>query len=65
MLEKVVKCYFMPLLQLSYIYWLIHFKTDLKTDSAFLWAVKFLATFNLQIDITMDIFWGKLQNNIF
>ena len=31
-------------------------KTDLKYASAFLWAVKFLATFNLQIDITMDIF---------
>ena len=26
MLEKVVKCYFVPLLRLSYIYWLIHFK---------------------------------------
>ena len=26
MLQKVVKCYFVPLPRLSYIYWLIHFK---------------------------------------
>ena len=28
--QKVVKCYFIPLPRLSYIYWLIHFNVQLK-----------------------------------
>ena len=31
----------------------------------FLWTVKFLAAFNLQINITLVVFWEKLQNNIY
>ena len=30
MREKVVKCYIMPLPQLSYVYWLTNFKVDYK-----------------------------------
>ena len=40
----------------SYNFLLDTFKTDLKLLAHFLWAVKLLATFNLQIDITMEIF---------
>ena len=37
----------------------------LKRPVYFLWAIEFLATFNLKIDITMALFLGKLQNNTF
>ena len=37
----------------------------LKQFLRFLWSLKFLATFNLQIVITLPIFWKKLQKNIF
>ena len=37
----------------------------LKRPVHFLWAIEFLATFNLKIDITMALFLGKLQNNTF
>ena len=38
MLQKVTKCYFEPLPQLSYIYWLIHFKTEYLLDNV--WPFK-------------------------
>ena len=38
MLQKVTKCYFEPLPQLSYIYWFIHFKTEYLLDNV--WPFK-------------------------
>ena len=31
----------------------------------FLWAVKFWATFDIEIDKTLAIFWEKLRNHTF